>query len=288
VADLPTFLIIGARKAGTTSLFSYLEPHPEVFMPPGKEIHFFSEHNWARGLDWYRSQFSASRGAKAIGEASPGYTQYPLFKDVPERIARVLPDVRLVYVVRHPVDRLVSTYRQDVHSWGERRPIDEAVLDVERHLSGSMYALQIERYLAHFSREQLLVITSDELRTRRVETLRRLYAFLGVDPSWAPPSIGRELNRGEDLRHERALTEGFRRTGAYRLGRRLVPPSLRRAIWRAVGSRPADIPLGALELSDDTRRQVVELLRPDLERLRTYLGDDFDAWGLLDASPDRA
>ena len=118
---LPTFLIIGAMKGGTTSLHRYLRQHPEVFMPARKELNFFldeytgppidppEERNWSRGIAWYKHQFADVARERAVGEASANYSRYPTYPGVAESIAAVVPNVRLVYLVRNPIDRSSPT-----------------------------------------------------------------------------------------------------------------------------------------------------------------------------------
>src|SRR5436190_12136822 len=100
---LPHFVVIGAMKAGTTSLWHYLRAHPRVYMPRIKELRYFQKGGaLSRGLAWYEAQFAAAEPGQLAGEASPGYTKYPHQTGVPERMAAVIPDARLVYVVRDP------------------------------------------------------------------------------------------------------------------------------------------------------------------------------------------
>ena len=196
---LPTFLVIGAMKAGTTSLHAYLQAHPDVFMAEPKELEFFVEgKNWERGVDWYESCFASSGGATARGEASTTYTKHPFFPGVPERIKRVLPEARMVYVVRHPIRRMVSQYLHHVAEYGERGPASEVLLTNPMLFALSDYATQIERYLEFFPREQLLIVTSEELDDRRAATLRTIYGFIGVDDRWTPPNLDERLHRTED------------------------------------------------------------------------------------------
>src|SRR2546425_12046 len=116
-ASRPTFLVIGAMRAGTTTLWHQLRSHPEVHMPALKEPGFFAaEHNWHRGLGWYQRLFENARGASAVGEASTCYSDAVNSPGVPQRLAKVLPDVRLIYLLRHPVDRLLSE-----HQWASSR-----------------------------------------------------------------------------------------------------------------------------------------------------------------------
>ena len=184
-------------KAGTTSLYHYLRPHPQVFMPKVKELDFFAEEmNWGRGLDWYRHQFaSAPREALALGEASTIYTKFPRYDGVAERMAGVVPDARLIYVIRHPVDRILSHYAHRVASGAETAPIEVAVFDNPIYVDYSRYALQVEQYLEHFPREQLLIVESEELRHHRGPTMRRIYDFLAVDPDYLAPTLSQEFYR---------------------------------------------------------------------------------------------
>ena len=96
---LPTVIVIGAAKCGTTSVHEYLDDHPEVAMSAEKELNFFvEEKNWPRGIAWYESQFDPD--APVRGESSPTYTAYPEYHGVPERIRSVVPDAKLIYLVR--------------------------------------------------------------------------------------------------------------------------------------------------------------------------------------------
>ena len=193
---LPDFLVIGALKAGTTSLFEYLRGHPQLFLPDAKELGFFvAEHQWSHGLDWYRAQFAAAPGGARCGEVSPAYAWYPSFGGVPERIASVVPDVRIVYLVRDPFERMRSQWHQGIALGKERRTLTRAVLETPDYVDCSRYATQLERYLRVFPREQVHVVVSERLRDARGETLRGVLGFLGVDDAWLPQSLDRAYHR---------------------------------------------------------------------------------------------
>jgi hypothetical protein len=105
---LPNLIVIGAMKAGTTSLHAYLSLHPEIFMSANKEPRFFTEEwNWHKGLEWYEAQFPERVTIR--GESTPDYTKLPEIRNVPERIHSLIPDVRLIYLVRDPIDRSSPT-----------------------------------------------------------------------------------------------------------------------------------------------------------------------------------
>jgi hypothetical protein len=278
---LPTFLVIGAYKAGTTSLYHYLRAHPQVFMTEAKETFYFTDRAYHNGLDWYESQFADAGDALARGEASTAYSAWPFFEHVPERAHALVPDAKLIYVLRHPIERLLSQYRFDARMWWDKRPIDEAVLDETRYVSRSRYAMQIDQWLPYYPLERMLFLTSEGLRDDRRRELRRAYEFLGVDPDFVPRDVDREHNRREDIRVENDAVRRLRGTAVHRAARAIVPKQLRHAVWR-LGTTEKQPDVVAATISPAVEQKLLDLLRPDLERLPGFVGPDFDAWGLLE------
>jgi hypothetical protein len=281
---LPNFLVIGTTKGGTTSLYRYLLDHPQIFMSRDKELRFFSS-NWDRGLDWYERFFDKARQAVAIGEASTEYTAYPQFSGVASRIAKLLPEIRLVYLVRHPVERMLSEFHY--HMIGGRRgrycasrpkpsALDRTLLENPSYVNISSYAMQIEQYLDHFSRDQLLIVKSEDLKSDRHQTLARVYEFLGVDGSWQPSLLGKDFQATSELRPRRAVDPALRRIPGYGAIASVAPRSLVRLKVRLTTKKAPPRP----QLSDSSRREIEDRLRDDVRRLRRYMGDDFDGWGL--------
>ena len=273
---LPNFLVIGAMKAGTTSLHRYLREHPQVFMPEEKELHFFvAEKRWGRGRDWYEAQFAAAGDAIAVGEASPTYTMHPEFTGVPDRIQSLLPEARLVYAVRHPIERLRSHYLHEVEKGRERASIGRALVTDPRYLDTSRYAMQLEQYLDCFSAQQMLVITAEQLRDERAATVRRVLAFLGLDPDWSNRRLlEREFHRTSDKRMRRPLVEATLRMPGTRALVRLAPRPMRRLASRRIDTDPATAIPEAVEA------RLRAELHDDVVRLRAYLGEGFDGWGI--------
>ena len=275
---LPNFLIIGAAKAGTTSLYHYIGAHPQAFMTAKKELSFFCEEfKWGLGLEWYESQFEGAGDAAAVGEASPRYSVYPLYKRVPERIASVLPGVRLIYLVREPIDRMLSAYLDNMIHGLDDRPVEEALTSDPFYLSSSSYGLQLEQYLAHCRREQILVVRSDDLRRDRQAALGRVFHFLGIDPGWRGEVTDMEFLTTSQ---RRAPLPRFRRIWFSPLSARVarvLPRSLKDG-FRTATSRQVEIQRA--EISPTFRRHLEGLLREDQQRFRAIVGESFDGWGL--------
>jgi len=224
---LPGFIIIGAQRAGTTSLFYYLRRHPDVRRPSSgdgsvdwpKELHFFDEH-YGRGLAWYRTFFPLAaerkvarmRGRDVIaGEATPYYLFHPA---VPERAAASVPDVRLIALLRDPIERAYSHYQLMRRTGREKLSFAEAIAAEEKRLANQdvtldeqvktargdrlhhhhrhrayitrgLYAEQLERWYAHFPREQLMVIRAEDFLSRPAEIYAEVLRFLGLR-EWQP------------------------------------------------------------------------------------------------------
>jgi len=285
VGQLPNFLVIGAMRAGTSSLYQYLRVHPQIYMPPAKELSFFAREPDRRRLEWYRRQFApAGPGAVAIGEASTIYTKYPRFPGVPERIAALAPEARLVYIVRDPIDRIRSHYQHRVAIGAERAPFERAVFENPIYVDYSLYTMQIEQYLQHFPREQLLIIISEDLRTRRLATLQGVYEFLSVDAHYVPPNLDREYFRTDERvpypplawRIRRALKKHFPASKRVRLAALPFVRALGRARHRGESTRSTE----RLVVTDDLREGLIRLLEEDVRRLRAYAPPGFDGWGL--------
>jgi hypothetical protein len=205
--SLPNLVIAGAQKSGTTSLHHLLAGHPDVFFPEEpQEIQYFAvEEDFARGLDWYAGLFARWAGERWIGQTSPLYMFQPL---VPERMAAVLPDARVVFILRDPVKRAYSHYWHEVRYGFEDHSFEEALeLEPERLRGGFLarrhfsyaargrYAEQLARFAACFPRPSLLVLLHEELQADPKVVLERCAAFLGVDPDGFGAPDGRAAHR---------------------------------------------------------------------------------------------
>jgi Sulfotransferase domain len=283
-ARLPNFLVIGAMKAGTTSLYQYLRHHPQVFMPETKEVNFFNPlRNWRLGVDWYAQRFAdAGPEVLAIGEASTSYSKYPWIDGVPERIASVLGiEVKLIYVVRDPIERMRSQFLHHTITGQERRTIDRAFVEEPMYLNVSRYAMQLGRYRPTFPLDRVLIVDARDLRLRRAETMRRVFGFLGVDARWVAPTIDREFLRTDDRSMKAPSLRLIRRIPRIRTIATYVPEPIRRLKhgWsEGLAGRPLD--RGSATISGELRERLTDALRDDVAELRTMMPADFDGWGI--------
>jgi hypothetical protein len=287
----PTFLVIGAMKCGTTSLHHYLGEHPEIQkLPAMKETNFFSGppngipyppgSKRIESLDEYEPLFDAAFDVR--GEASPCYTLYPRRKGVPERIKEIVPDVKLIYLVRDPVDRALSQYHFSVSVEDEHRPLARALGDLSDSLSlytcPGFYAMQLERYLRYFPQERMLVIDHADLLADRQTTMREIFAFLSVDETFVSPRFSEEMNTGGEQRTYSKMIVWRRRAQASKLVQSLprgVRRSVRLALERLV-SRPLEPPT----LDDETRARLQDLYGRDAARLRELTGKALQDWSV--------
>jgi hypothetical protein len=278
---LPNFLVIGAQKTGTTSLWSYLNAHPQVFMSQDKEPNYFIEElSLSNGQAWYESLFAGSEDAIAVGEASTLYTMFPFHSGVAERAAALLPDAKIIYVMRDPIERMRSLYAFHRMVGFEERPIEAALFFDTRYVFGSMYAMQLDQWRRHYPDSAFCLVTSEELRGNQDAALHSIFTFLGVDPDLRPAMGPSELNTVETLREPRV---GWRLVGKAVIRARLtglMPEFVVRHNRHPLVAR--SIPPAELEIDKKHRALLAEVLHADLERLAAWMPDGFDGWGLLD------
>lgn len=211
---LPDFLVIGAQRCGTTSLFNYLAAHPDVRPSLGKELHFFTRH-WRNGVIWYRAHFPPCTDAVATFEATPYYLFHP---HAPYRAAEIVPSARLIVLLRDPVARAFSHYRHNVALGTEPLSFADA-LDAEpervqpelermvanpeyesravqrySYVARGRYAEQIERWFEVYPRDRFLLLRTEDLEHDTANAYARTLAFLGLRP-WTPPSFERLSQR---------------------------------------------------------------------------------------------
>jgi len=256
-------------KCGTSTLHEQLALRSGFFMSRPKEPNFFSdEAEFARGIAWYAGLFAGASERQLCGESSTHYTKLPTHPHAAERMRELLPKARLVYVMRDPVERVVSQY---LHEWSNREVDTDLEVAIERHerfVAYSCYARQLEPYLARYGASSVLPVFFERMVTYPEEELGRICRFLG-DPS-DEPVVWRRERAKQNVSSERLraspLRDSLLRVPLLRWLKDQIPSSLRERVkefWRYEG-RP--------ELSEDLRRQIEVRIDPDLERLGERLG----------------
>jgi hypothetical protein len=264
---LPTFLVIGAMKCGTSALHDWLGQHPDVFVPGSKELNYFAvPHVYPRGLADYEQLFEPGADSAARGEASPSYAMSPMYPGVPDRIASVIPAVRLIYLVRDPVKRVMSNYLHALASGAETRQVDHAVLEDDRYAQVSCYATQLEAYLEWFEAEQVLVLPMEELASSG----ERLCRHLGIDSSLLPSEGLARVHETADKRRMRSWATRWEKR---------FPGLGGSSAWQQ--ATRTDLDPGAAVLAPATVQQLNERFVPEMEALRPWLPAGHDGWGLL-------
>lgn len=270
---LPSFIVIGAMKSGTTSIHAYLAAHPQVFMTEIKEPHFF-DWEWERGLDWYRAMFEDAGPALARGEASATYTTSRRTALIAERMRDLIPDARFVYLLRNPVERIRSHYAFRVLYFDEQRPIEQAVHEDDRYLRASRYADHLEAFHTSYPRDRFLLLTSEELRHDRAATMRRAFTFIGVDPDAPIEAMETEHFRTREVRKPRPWARRALAI-AHRTPIHFLPGAwnlrLYRAMWQPIRSSKS-------VLDADLEQWLWDQLAPQVERLRDLTDQPLTLW----------
>jgi hypothetical protein len=289
---LPDFVVVGAPKCGTTSLHHYLGQHPDVFLPSQKELHHFSHPELERNSNGpgdarvlrsacatrerYAAFFAGAERAGAVGEVSPSYLYY--HATVAERLRAALGEARIVVVVRDPIEKAWSQYMHLVRDDRERLSFPEALAAEEqrtrdgwaalwRYAGSSLYAEGIEHYRSVFGPERVRVIAQEDLRRDPAAVVAELFAFVGVDPGFAP-RVDRTYHRSGAPRSRllaRALSSGP--LGA--LARSLLPDGLRTRLRSRLQDANTG-PRGAIDAA--SRESLRARFAADVRSLEALLG----------------
>ena len=288
---MPNFFIVGAQKAGTTSLYHYLDQHPEIYMSPRKEPHYFEGmHSEFRrpglrsapvsDLAQYRALFGGVSGERAIGEASASYLYSPR---APGLIKSSVPDARLIAILRNPADRAYSNFvycvqvgREPLGSFAEALQAEEARTrdkwgPLWYYKQKGFYYAQVKRYFDTFGRGQVGVWLYEDLRNDPLGTLREVFRFLDIDESFVPDA-SMEYNPSGIPRVGR-LYKGVRTLTARNpaLVERVLPARVRGYVKRRFFVKPPPFP-------PEVRRQLTDSYKEDILRLQELIGRELSAW----------
>ena len=272
---LPDFVIIGAAKSGTTSADHYLRLHPEVYMDRPKEINFFINPpmgNWHRGADWYRSRF---RHPHAIcGDASPGYTAGPDAGPIPQRMAALIPQAKLIYILREPVARLRSDYLMRLRlGWLPPGTTFSAYIEQSNDwIAQAEYGQRLSEFREYYPAKQILVMESQDLHQNRSESIQKLYQFIGVDPSFQSPGFDSSLNTKQRQAYPNRLAGRVLRSRTYNRLAVRSPEQLRHYAETALRLLLPSSCRPELTLTPAAAHRIADLIAEDLPLLRRLTG----------------
>jgi hypothetical protein len=266
---LPDFIVIGGMKCATTTLHEQLARQPGIVMSRPKEPNFFSDDDtYTRGLGWYGALFGDAPEGVLCGESSTHYTKLPTHPHTVERMARAIPRPMLIYLIRHPIDRLISHYVHELTTGRISVGIDEAV---DRHpelVDYGRYAMQLRPYFEAFGAGSILPVFTARLSRRPQGELERIFRFLGAPgkPRW-DHDLG-PLNAGRDRLRPSPVREALVRVPVLTpIRQTLLPRSWTESIkglWRARIEPP--------RLAPATLRRLRDVFDEDLARLGEWLG----------------
>ena len=296
---LPNFLLIGAAKSGTTAIYAYIKQHPEIFMSTPKELRFFSYpgsypegldekyiHKGVTTLDEYIAHFDGVKGEKAIGEASPMYIYTP---GTAERIKETIPGVKLLAILRNPVDRAYSAYMHAIREWNEPSETFKAALEKEperiaagwgllwHYTKAGYYFEQLDRYYKIFNPNQIKVVLYDDLVKDTEGLIKDIFEFLGVDPTFSPDTSARPNVSGFPKSpgfHKFMYRLFMEDNPIKRVSQLVFPKKTRQNVM--VNMRLMN--LEKRKMSKDIRNELINLFRDDIEKLEKLINRDLSFW----------
>jgi hypothetical protein len=272
---LPDFLIIGAMKAGTTSLHDYLGMHPDIFTSSPKEIHFFADEKYFNhNIEWYKRHFITE---KILAGTSPqNYTKChnKYYQHIPERLKAYLPEIKLIYILRDPIERYRSHILENYFT--------ESTHDVryniksDHYVKTGMYFMQLQAYLLYFNLTQIHILTLEELESNRLNCLNRIFRFLGVSEL----QNDRLFNFVSNNHRDKTVPYYVKSSLIYRAARKVAPKLSERVITHSnlkfLFKRKGEKKL----LSEKELDRLKTIYSEDVKQLRKLTGFPFDKWSV--------
>lgn len=273
---LPDFLVCGAMKAGSTSLFHYLNKHPQISMYKKKEVHFFDDDkNFGKGIEWYKKHFKSFGSDIINGEITPGYM---LLEKVPPRIKKIIPNVKLIFIVRNPIERAWSHYQHMVRRGLEDKDFLNALISEKKrivknerelrkfsYVERGMYAKQISRYLEIFNEDQIKILLLEDLRGNILKAMNEIFVFLNVKEIFSEDMFSSRYNEAKISKNPvlaRRVKKSFlnRIPGFYK-------------VFDKFALKP-----GKVEIPQKAREYLQNMFRQSNEELSIMINRDLSSW----------
>jgi Sulfotransferase domain len=285
---LPNFIILGAGKGGTTSLYKYLQQHPRIFLPEKKELYFFAfegeqKPDGVTNFSDYQKMFQDAPEYKVIGEVSSVYLFRP---KAPERIKKYVPNAKLLATLRNPIDRAFSSYLMHV---GDRHPsifdpqtgkvieFAEIVRNRGYFIQIGFYYEQLKRYYDRFDSSQIKIYLYEDLVSNNDKLIREMFRFVGVDETFTPDTSQRHKVSGipkNRMLHDLVMTKNPIRSIAAAILKPILSDRTRDQIRSQINQKNAEKPT----LSPELRQEAIDIYRDDILHLQDLLDRDLSPW----------
>jgi hypothetical protein len=315
---VPDFIIIGAAKCGTTSVYNRLSMHPNVFMTTPKEPGYFSRDDvFVRGERWYRDLFGPACDGQICGEASTLYSLPSCFPNTVSRMYSFCPNAKLIYILRDPVERAYSYYSQLVKNYQNvtgdfsvNRSFEECLFPEDypsrasagsffsphdMHLKdsprfiieGGMYMANLQDYMKFYRRENILLVRFEDLASNIEHVISRICKFIGVDVALLPDVDAVKVNVASEHYHfakkeknRRIMVEYIKSVRLLGYLSKFIPRRFSALFFSlfAIFYRGEVGSVVPMEMTNKTRKYLKDLYLPEIEKLEVFLGEDLDTW----------
>ena len=256
-------------KSGTTSLYHYLNSHPEICMSAIKEPNYYlGGDEYKKGLSWYSSLFKNSN-AKVFGEASTNYSKKHRWAGVPQRIYKDIPNAKMIYLVRDPIERIVSHYIHNVAQGREKKSFKDAVVPDSIYIQTSMYFFQIEEWLKYFVLDKILFLESYDLQSQTENELYKVFKFLGVSTEVDIKDIDKKFHKSSE-KMMKSYSDNVIHSERIK---KLVTPFLPTFLTK---NKPVDTPV----IDESHLQQIKDALRRDINKYRIITNENYKHWSI--------
>ncbi len=276
--NLPNFLIIGAAKSGTTSLYYYLKNHPQIFLPKIKEINYFAYDKenlqgriyWAKSLKEYSKYFKNSEKYKAVGEITPAYLNSPI---AAKNIYLQIPKVKIIAVLRNPVDRAYSRYLMNIRLGKKVKPFEDLIKNRDSFIiQEGFYFDKLLPYFNLFDREQIKILLYDDLKNNYNVFFEDLLKFLEVDYNYRPDTY---IKHAEAVVLKSKLLNKFKNTRLFKFKiKPLIPESVINRLIKMKNRNSVKPP----ELSQANKIELLNIYSDNINKLEILLNRDLSIW----------
>lgn len=277
---IPNFIVAGTQKAATTWLYECLREHPDIFVPNVKEIHFFCRppcrsSKFHLGFDWYKSQFPKSGRYKAVGEISIDYMYYEY---VAREIYSFNSNLKILFILRNPVDRAYSAYWMNRRHKPEMPPFADFIKADNHFINRGFYYRQLMKYYECFDKRNLFILIYDDLLMKPDVFVKNVYSFIEVDSDFTPDTLNQKV----------AATRNITPLAGFFLYKHFAPilkkSPLFSSLWRFIKHKTPlskyykDKQSSYPPLSDEDRHRLKELYREENKKLFELIGREIPQW----------